>query len=197
MHHPLILYADGRYEIKEVLSSDEYPSLLTQCKAVTLIPPRPERETFFQTIDNTRCYTSESGLQDELVPSVWVEFLDAIGLFDDKIGCLFGDAILVGYREQGLCDLDDKVIDVVEKYHTIVSRKDSSLEKWAHIKELTIKYSLLKACQWHDCDVKDCKMHCKKCKSVMYCSRECQIKDWPKHKEECENLTDDNTCKQQ
>ena len=29
---------------------------------------------------------------------------------------------------------------------------------------------------------------CSKCKSVWYCSRECQVGDWPQHKEKCKKL---------
>ena len=31
---------------------------------------------------------------------------------------------------------------------------------------------------------------CSKCKSVWYCSRECQLKDWKAHKEMCKMLTE-------
>lgn len=30
---------------------------------------------------------------------------------------------------------------------------------------------------------------CSKCKSVWYCSRECQVGDWPQHKEKCKRIT--------
>src|SRR4029079_5007205 len=30
--------------------------------------------------------------------------------------------------------------------------------------------------------------HCSKCKRVYYCSRECQTKDWTKHKLECKKI---------
>ncbi|XP_076295618.1 zinc finger MYND domain-containing protein 10-like [Lasioglossum baleicum] len=56
-----------------------------------------------------------------------------------------------------------------------------------------------------DCiDVKECcvcrevaRKRCSKCKTVWYCGRECQVKDWEKHKVICEKITRKVECKQQ
>lgn len=37
----------------------------------------------------------------------------------------------------------------------------------------------------HDCSKQKCTLVCKKCKIVFYCSKECQVKDWKRHKELC------------
>ncbi len=199
----LILYADGRYAIKSASATKEYPSLFSQkCQTVAILPPRPHNEKYFRNIENVRGYMNESGGRDVLPFSDWVEFLDAIGLIDEKIGCIFGDVILVGSMNGNDCHVPDSLIMIVQAYHAIISQKDSSHRKWAHIKELTIHYAVLKACQWRECDGRDCSQLCKSCKSVMYCSRECQVKDWPIHKIDCHALTDklvddNNNCKQQ
>ncbi|XP_078052093.1 zinc finger MYND-type containing 10 [Augochlora pura] len=38
---------------------------------------------------------------------------------------------------------------------------------------------------------------CSKCKSAWYCGRECQVKDWTKHKVICDKITKHEECKQQ
>nr|XP_031838964.1 zinc finger MYND domain-containing protein 10 isoform X1 [Nomia melanderi] len=56
-----------------------------------------------------------------------------------------------------------------------------------------------------DCiDIKDCflcqeeaQKRCSKCKAAWYCGRECQVKDWPKHKVICDKITKSEECKQQ
>nr|XP_033206154.1 zinc finger MYND domain-containing protein 10 [Bombus vancouverensis nearcticus] len=53
-----------------------------------------------------------------------------------------------------------------------------------------------------DCiDVKECslcheeaKKRCSKCKEVWYCGRECQVKDWVKHKNICDKITKNIEC---
>ncbi|XP_076647141.1 zinc finger MYND-type containing 10 [Halictus rubicundus] len=56
-----------------------------------------------------------------------------------------------------------------------------------------------------DCiDIKECcvcrevaRKRCSKCKMVWYCGRECQVKDWEKHKVICDKVTKTEECKQQ
>lgn len=35
------------------------------------------------------------------------------------------------------------------------------------------------------CDALEPRMRCSRCQIVSYCNRECQVKDWPKHKTTC------------
>ncbi len=39
-----------------------------------------------------------------------------------------------------------------------------------------------------NCKAKDCHMKCSKCRSVAYCSRTCQVTDWPNHKIICRHV---------
>lgn len=186
----VVLYADGHYEEKDIASESLFGEIL-QCKKVITLPPRPEREKFFLNIDeNVKCYIGDGALS-EGTPSMmseWTEFVDAIGLMDNEVGCIIGEIIVVGASEE--------LVDMIDYYADLVADRDSQV-KWRHLKELTIRYGRLRACQWHNCDrTKEPTQHCGKCKSVMYCSRECQIKDWSSHKEECIGLTED-ACKQQ
>ena len=67
-----------------------------------------------------------------------------------------------------------------------------SVSKWAedgkHIDALEIIEKILnkltRECQWCGCSSKRLKM-CSKCEKVWYCSRECQVQDFKKHKKEC------------
>ncbi|KOC69535.1 hypothetical protein WH47_05478, partial [Habropoda laboriosa] len=42
----------------------------------------------------------------------------------------------------------------------------------------------------------DAKNRCSKCKEAWYCGRECQVKDWTKHKSICDKLTKNLECEQ-
>ena len=42
------------------------------------------------------------------------------------------------------------------------------------------------ACASHDLCIKKADFQCSRCKLVKYCSKECQVKHWPKHKHDCQ-----------
>ncbi len=44
------------------------------------------------------------------------------------------------------------------------------------------------------CDKPGNHKKCGDCRTVMYCSRECQVKDWPRHKEKCKRLKEANNA---
>jgi hypothetical protein len=37
---------------------------------------------------------------------------------------------------------------------------------------------------------KEAFQRCKRCKSVWYCGRDCQVGDWPRHKADCKKIQD-------
>lgn len=186
----VVLYADGRYEETTCDSDQAFPSIL-QCERVIQLMPRSDiTKTFkYDPVSDIKCYMGDGALSDG-TPSMindWIEFLYALGLVDNTIGCIIGEVIITG--------CPSALLEEIEAYHDVVTQGDSH-QKWSRIKTLTVEYGRLKACQWRNCDNENCKNHCGKCKSVMYCSRECQIKDWPFHKEDCFSVTED-ACKQQ
>lgn len=56
---------------------------------------------------------------------------------------------------------------------------DKPAEKTAHV--AAVRQSRVCA----QCDTSDCSKRCSKCRSVYYCSKDCQQKHWAKHKKEC------------
>lgn len=191
MSRLVVLHSDGKYTVK-IGTSSQYKSILG-CKETTPLIQREDKETFCNNVSNVSGYMGEDAARSSKKISEWAEFLNAIGLMDEKVGCLFGDIILTADTVND--DVPPEMLDLVKSYHKVASSGNVH-KKWAHIKELTIEYSRLKKCQWKECETVTCDQHCDKCKSVMYCSNECRVKDWSAHKDDCESITDD-ACKQQ
>ncbi|XP_043257962.1 zinc finger MYND domain-containing protein 10 [Colletes gigas] len=101
-------------------------------------------------------------------------------------------------------------ISIMEKYHKKWKKLAKHQSKFIYTKDaediknaaqiLSDAYDLDKL----DCiDIKECflcqevaKKRCSKCKEAWYCGRECQVKDWEKHKAICNKITKNADCKQ-
>ena len=40
------------------------------------------------------------------------------------------------------------------------------------------------------CGIRDAKSRCSRCHVRRYCCRECQLKDWPRHRSKCREMAD-------
>lgn len=188
----LVLHANGAYTVTTSYTS--IVALIGGCRTTTPLLTRPDEDAFFRRIENVRGYMdNEAASMTTPHMSEWTELLDALGLMDHSVGCLFGDIVLT--HTDTTKDVPIELIHEVEVYHVIVAEDDAH-KKWAHLKQLTIKYSIRHKCQWHACSNTGAQSQCGKCGSVMYCSRDCQVLDWKTHRDDCDAITDDN-CKQQ
>jgi hypothetical protein len=185
----LVLRVDGSSIVESVSHSKQAYNAILECETCIVLRARPNAETFFKNVPFVRGYIGSNQDEDAGSINAWVDFLDATGLMDDALKCIHGHVIIVGRDGYGDCDVPEFMIDMVRDYHDVPNR-------WGHLKKLTIEYNRLKKCNRYECDDTECSAQCQKCKSVMYCSRECQIKDWPSHKADCLDLTDD-ACAQQ
>lgn len=189
----LVLHVNGSYTVPRIATTHAaIMALLKHCRTTTPLLTRPDEESFYRRIECVRGYLDNEAAT-KCGMSEWTELLDALGLMDNSVGCLFGDIVLT--HTDATKDVPIALIHEVEVYHAIVQENDAH-RKWGHIKQLTIRYGLRRKCQWHACKNTDSHQQCGKCNSVMYCSRECQKLDWPMHRDDCDGITDDN-CKQQ
>ena len=192
MPNILILYTDGSYLVQSVKDSSEYNRILA-CQFITSLPYIQEKNVkYTKRIDNVYGYISDEGMIDNLSNNKWTEFLAAVGLFDsnDSNGyCIYGNIILVGQNDN---DNDDH--DIPQEMVTLVDDYFKSENKWDLLKSYTLTYSEKTKCGYSQC-TKSGSNFCSKCRDIMYCSKECQKKDWSNHKKECQSIED--KCKQQ
>ena len=180
MQSIIILKAGGDYEERTVEKGMDYSRLLNHGK-VAVVPERSDRASYFKNMPTgIVCYVSGEAGRDQLAISEWTELLHVTGLMDDTFKCIFGDVIIE-------CDTDDARLLLCREIHRYHQKTHNPTLKWTHIKRLAASYGRLVACGNTECG-KPSTQHCAKCGYVMYCSRQCQLKEWPIHRMECASL---------
>ena len=78
-----------------------------------------------------------------------------------------------------------------EALHRLTQSMDDSerqqIQRLADLYTNNTVEGLLEGFKCKKCE-KQAYKRCSKCKSVWYCSRECQVGDWPNHKESCNRI---------
>ena len=142
-----------------------------------------------------KCLTFGKRLTDSITNFLVIKFKDGNGEIKAKTYCDYA-CMGFGYKNLScvLCGKDchlticDKIINM-EEYVNILKLCSPTCSR--AIVTLTRKKdgrtleASCKACKKY---VKDLK-RCGKCGMVYYCSKECQIKDWKDHKEDCKLIT--------
>ena len=124
----VVLYADGRYEETTCDSDQSFPAIL-QCRRVIQLLPRSDIAMTFKydPVSDIKCYMGDGALSDG-TPSMindWIEFLYALGLVDNTVGCIIGEVIITG--------CPSALLDEIDAYHDVVTQGESR-QKWSRIK---------------------------------------------------------------
>ncbi|SPP76163.1 zinc finger MYND domain-containing protein 10 homolog [Drosophila guanche] len=95
---------------------------------------------------------------------------------DKKQICDIASRLSAAYGTELLCELEQKIDDLNLQEGNPKSQPDSGAGGDAAAEEQINKCASCQA---------QAKKKCAKCKKAHYCSRECQLKDWPQHKTAC------------
>jgi len=143
------------------------------------------KKDFIEVSDKLLACATDKRIGDDLRKSIKKEFRRELGRVMEFISKM-NDSI----KKAGVVKVANAIVDIgIDDIPSFVNlSKGFGMEQAVRLLEDTVKISLEAAKDI--CSV--CKkvgqtMSCSKCREVRYCGRECQVKDWNKHKSNCKH----------